>query len=113
RGRPRRLVDDRPNHARGPREAPSRRLCPTGPARGDRAAAGSASVFGVSLPVLRLDADEAGEHLRPDAVPVAPLLRDLPPAVRTVQDDLARRLPFTNRAASAPRPPRSFVPQLT
>ena len=40
------------------------------------------------LPVLRLDRDEAGEHLRPDPVPVDPLLRELPPAVRAVQDDL-------------------------
>ena len=32
--------------------------------------------------------DAAREHLRPDAVPLAPLLRELPPAVRAVQDDL-------------------------
>ena len=42
------------------------------------------------LPVLRLDRDEAGKHLRPDPVPVDPLLRELPPAVRAVQDDLVR-----------------------
>ena len=35
--------------------------------------------------------DEAREHLRPDAVPLAPLLRELPAAVRAVQDDLAAR----------------------
>ena len=33
-------------------------------------------------------ADAPREHLRPDAVPLAPLLRELPPAVRAVQDDL-------------------------
>ena len=44
------------------------------------------------LPVLRLDGDEAREPLRPDAVPLDPLLRGLPPAVRAVQDDLASRL---------------------
>ena len=43
------------------------------------------------LPVLRLDGDEAREPLRPDAVPLDPLLRGLPPAVRAVQDDLASR----------------------
>ena len=42
------------------------------------------------LPVLRLDGDAPREHLRPDAVPLAPLLRELPPAVRAVQDDLKR-----------------------
>ena len=34
---------------------------------------------------------EAREPLRPDAVPLDPLLRGLPPAVRAVQDDLVRR----------------------
>ncbi len=43
---------------------------------------------GLPLPVLRLDRDEAGEHLRPDPVPLDPLLLELPPAVRAVQDDL-------------------------
>ena len=46
---------------------------------------------GLPLPVLRLDRHEAGEHLRPDSVPVDPLLLELPPAVRAVQDDLANR----------------------
>ena len=33
--------------------------------------------------------DAAREHLRPDAVPLGPLLRQLPPALRAVQDDLS------------------------
>ena len=33
--------------------------------------------------------DEAREHLRPDAMPLAALLRELPAAVRAIQDDLA------------------------
>ena len=57
-----------------PREAGTRRSCSCSRA--------------LPLPVLRLDRDEAREHLRPDAVPVDPLLRQLPPAVRAVQDDL-------------------------
>ena len=43
------------------------------------------------LPLLRLDRDAARQHLRPDPVPVGALLRELPPAVRAVQDDLAPR----------------------
>jgi metal-sulfur cluster biosynthetic enzyme len=42
-------------------------------------------------PLLRIDRDEAGEHLRPDPVPLDPLLRELPSAVRAVQDDLVGR----------------------
>ena len=54
------------------------------PARRARAASGERA----PLPVLRLERHDAREHLRPDAVPVAPLLHELPPAVRAVQDDL-------------------------
>ena len=43
----------------------------------------------VQVPVLRLDGDAAREHLRPDAVPLGALLRELPPALRAVQDDLS------------------------
>ena len=43
RGRDGRLVVDRPDHARGPREAPRSRLRAAGPARGDRAEAGPAA----------------------------------------------------------------------
>ena len=43
------------------------------------------------LPVLRLDRDPPGQSLRPDPVPLDPLLRELPPAVRAVQDDLGQR----------------------
>ncbi len=45
---------------------------------------------GAPVPVLRLDGHEAREHLRPDAVPFTSLLRELPAAVRAVQDDLSR-----------------------
>ena len=44
---------------------------------------------GLPLSVLRLDGHEAGQPLRPDAVPLAALLPQLPAAVRAVQDDLA------------------------
>ena len=84
----RRLVVDRQDHPRGPREAARGRLRPARPARGDRAEARPAAVEGLPLPLLRLDGDAPGEHLRPDPVPLAPLLRELPPAVRAVQDDL-------------------------
>ncbi len=72
----------------GPREAPRRRLCAAGAARGPRADPGPAAVRSVPLPVLRVDGHEAREHLRPDAVPVGALLQRLPAAVRAVQDDL-------------------------
>jgi len=52
------------------------------------AAARAASVAGAPLPLLRLEGHEAREHLRPDAVSFTPLLRELPAAVRAVQDDL-------------------------
>src|SRR5207245_2380357 len=41
--------------------------------------------------LLRLDRHPPREHLRTDPVPVAALLRELPAAVRAVQDDLARQ----------------------
>jgi hypothetical protein len=37
---------------------------------------------------LRLDRDETGEHLRADPVPFDPVLRELPPTLRAVKDDL-------------------------
>src|SRR5207244_2224830 len=100
-GRPRRLVVDRPDHRRWPREAASRRLRPAGPARGNRAAARPAAERRLPLPVLRVDGDEAREHLRPDPVPLAALLHELPPAVRAVQDDLAT---LTDRLAELSLP---------
>ena len=57
----------------------------------------AAAVEGVPLPLLQLDRDAAREHLRPDAVPLDPLVRELPPAVRAVQDDL--------RLSTAAHPP--------
>ena len=63
-------------------------FAPPAPRGGGRADARPAAVEGLPLPVLRLDGDEARQHLRPDPVPVGPLLRELPPAVRAVQDDL-------------------------
>ncbi len=44
------------------------------------------------VPVLRIDGHEAREHLRPHPVPLDPLLRELPPAVRAVQDAVAREV---------------------
>jgi ring-1,2-phenylacetyl-CoA epoxidase subunit PaaD len=58
------------------------------PGRGP--AARPAPEQGVPLPVLQLHRNEAREHLRPHPVPVAALLRELPPAVRAVQDHLTR-----------------------
>ena len=49
----------------------------------------AAAVERVPLPVLRLDEHPPREHLRPHTVPLDPLVRELPPAVRAVQDDLA------------------------
>ena len=66
-------------------------FAPPAPRAGGRDDARPAAVEGVPLPLLRLDRDAAREHLRPDAVPLAPLVRELPPAVRAVQDDLAGR----------------------
>src|SRR5207253_2270610 len=83
RGAPRRLVDDRTHHAGRPREAARRRR------RTADAAPRPAPVEGVPLPVLRLERDAAREHLRPDRLPLAPLLRELPPAVRAVQDRMS------------------------
>ena len=75
RGRPGRLVVDRPDHARGPREAARVGLRAAGAARGGRADARPADEGGAPLPVLRLDGHAPGEHLRPDPVPLAALLR--------------------------------------
>jgi putative acyl-CoA dehydrogenase len=41
------------------------------------------------VPVVRLDGHAARQRVRPDALPLAPLLQRLPPAVRAVQDDLS------------------------
>ena len=43
----------------------------------------------LQVPVLRLEGHAAREHLRADALPLDPLLRELPAAVRAVQDDLS------------------------
>ena len=64
-------------------------FAPPAPRAAGRDDARAAAVEGVPLPLLRLDRDAAREHLRPDAVPLDPLVRELPPAVRAVQDDLA------------------------
>ena len=48
---------------------------------------------GFRCPYCGVDRDEAREPLRPDAVPLDPLLRELPAAVRAVQDDLTRVSP--------------------
>ena len=63
-------------------------FAPPAPREAERTEARAAAVAGPQMPLLRLDRDATREPLRPDAVPVAPLLRELPPAVRAVQDDL-------------------------
>jgi metal-sulfur cluster biosynthetic enzyme len=84
--------------ARGPGEAPRGgvRAAGTAPGRPDPARRHPAGR--VPLPLLRVDRDEAREHVRPDAVPLDSLLRELPAAVRAVQDGLnstSRRLRAT------------------
>src|SRR5262249_57333195 len=84
-GPPRRLVVDRRHNRSRPREAPRRglraaRTSTRGEARTRPVAAR------IPLPVLRLDRDEARKPLRTHAVPLDPLLRELPPAGRAVQD---------------------------
>ena len=83
-----RLVVDRQDHPGRPREAARGRLRAARAARGRRAEARPAPGPRLPLPLLRLHGDAAREPLRPDAVPLDPLLRRLPPAVRAVQDDL-------------------------
>src|SRR5205823_4160665 len=99
-------VVERPDHARRPREAARSRLrTPGAPHDGPtdpRAAAGA----GAPLSLLRLDGHQAREHLRPDPVPLAALVRELPPAVRAVQDDLvgASAVPLARIPARAKTP---------
>src|SRR6266487_6352567 len=81
---------DRPDHARGSRKAARKRLCAADPTNSRRPEAFPAPVERVPLSLLRLDGDRAREHLRPDTVPVAPLLQELPATVRAIQDDLTK-----------------------
>ena len=74
-----------------PREAARRGLRAAGAAGSAAPEARPAAGERLPLPLLRLDRDAPREHLRPDAVPLAALLRELPPAVRAVQDDLTRK----------------------
>ena len=57
--------------------------------RSRRADAGRAPARRVPLPVLRLDGHASRESLRADPVPLDPLLRRLPAAVRAVQDPVS------------------------
>ena len=75
RGDPRRLVVDRPDHARGPREAPRRRASRRPRRARRRPRARPAAVHGVQCPYCGSTETTPREHLRPDAVPVGPLLR--------------------------------------
>ena len=75
RRRPRRLLVDRPHHARGPPQAAGVRLRPAGAADSDRPDARPARGARLPLPVLRLHRHAPGEPLRPHAVPLDPLLR--------------------------------------
>src|SRR5205814_3640560 len=99
RGRARRLLVDRQDHGRGPREAARGRARAADPARrGDDA--GTAAGERLPLPLLRLARHGAREHLRPDALPLAALLPQLQAAVRAVQDDLTSA-PHSSGATSA------------
>ena len=76
RRRPRRLLVDRPHHPGGPPQAPrSPASRPPHRARRDRPDARPARRAGVPLPLLRLRGHPPGEPVRPDPVPLDPLLR--------------------------------------
>ncbi len=90
---PRRLVVDRPHHAgRAARSCARSGFAPPAPREAAAPTLVQLQSNAHPLPVLRLDRDAAREHLRPDAVPLAALLRELPAAVRAVQDDLGGRI---------------------
>ena len=63
-------------------------FAPPGATRGRSAPARPAPERRLQVPVLRLEGHAAREHLRADALPLDPLLRELPAAVRAVQDHL-------------------------
>ena len=86
----------------GRREAPRGRLLAARIFARPRRRRSSSSSRTASAARTAARGTRAGEHLRPDAVPLAPLLPQLPPAVRAVQDDLSGGRP----AFPAERPPR-------
>ena len=86
----RRLVVDRRHNSRGTREATRGRLRAAHPEAGRRKIELVQLQRGFRCPYCGSTRHEAREPLRPDAVPLDPLLRELPPAVRAVQDDLTR-----------------------
>ena len=66
------------------------------------------------LPVLRVDGHRPREHLRPDAVPLDPLLQRLSPAVRALQDALSQVPSWDARGrarSGSPRDRRSLGPR--
>ena len=81
------------------RDARLRASRPTERRHPDARAAGARPV---PLPMVRLDRHAARERLRPDPVPLAPLLQLLPPAVRAVQDDLMTTGTFLHSANQPP-----------
>ena len=69
-------------------------FAPPGAACGRAPHARPAPVERIPVPVLRVDRDETRKPLRAHAVPLGSLLRELPAAVRAVQDDLVRSTMF-------------------
>ena len=84
-------------------------FAPPAPPRRRRAGARAASGDGVSLPVLRVGRDPSREPVRADPVPLDPLLRRLPAAVRAVQDHLTQNGPTGKCSRSV----KVSVPALT
>src|SRR3954466_7328189 len=105
---------DGSHHRSRTREAARGRPRAAGPPRRRRHDPRAAAVEGVPLPLLRLAGDEGRGHPWPDAVPLDPLVRELPPAVRAVQDDLRRLLPLSRLRLDTPlcEPEQALRPEL-
>ena len=76
-------------------------FAPPTPRSAEGADAAPAGAWPLPLPLVRLDRHAPRQPLRPDAVPVAPLLQRVPPAVRAVQDDLMATSAFLLREPAA------------
>ena len=73
--RPRRLLVDRPDHRRRAARSSARRASRRPPRARPSSRRSSSSSVALPLPLVRLDRHAAREPLRPDTVPVAPLLQ--------------------------------------
>ncbi len=104
-------VVDRPHHPAGREKLREAGFAPPAP-RAEATTLVQLQTGCVPLPLLRLSRHAAREHLRPDTVPLDPLLQRLPPAVRAVQDALSQvpctpmRLPSPQRHSSSRSRPR-------